>query len=138
MSPPLQPLPFPIRNECPPGACVCDRERLLADPQGDYRPLRITRLEEQRLVARIERISSYEDLRHVQDLIKAHIGAELRIVPGPNEVKTVRGIVIALEARPGLCKKVRQSVPAAIRRCLDRKPEIVYDLLNAHDLLGQG
>jgi hypothetical protein len=111
---------------------------LLADPQGDYRPLRITRQEEQRLVARIERISSYEDLRHVQDLIKAHIGAELRIAPGPNEVKTVRGIVIALEDRPGLCKKVRQSVPAAIRRCLDSKPEIVYALLNAHDLLGQG
>ena len=21
--------PFPIRQECPPGACVCDRERLL-------------------------------------------------------------------------------------------------------------
>lgn len=137
MSPPLQPLPFPIRNECPPGACVCDRERLIADPQGDYRPLRITRLEEQRLVARIERISTYEDLQHVQDLIKAHIGAELRIAPGPNEVKTVRGIIIWLEDRPGLCKKVRQSVPAAIRRCLDRKPEIVYELLNAHDLLGQ-
>lgn len=116
---------------------MCDRERLLADPQGDYRPLRITRLEEQRLVARIERISTYEDLQHVQDLIKAHIGAELRIAPGPNEVKTVRGIVIWLEDRPGLCRKVRQSVPAAIRRCLDRKPEIVYELLNAHDLLGQ-
>lgn len=116
---------------------MCDRERLIADPHGDYRPLRITRLEEQRLVARIERISTYEDLQHVQDLIKAHIGAELRIAPGPNEVKTVRGIIIWLEDRPGLCKKVRQSVPAAIRRCLDRKPEIVYELLNAHDLLGQ-
>ena len=136
MSPPLQPLPFPIRNECPPGACVCDRERLLADPQGDYRPLRITRLEEQRLVARIERISTYEDLLHVQDLIKAHIGAELRILPGPNEVKTVRGIIIALEDRPGLCKKVRQSVPAAVRRLLGERPEIAYAILDAHDLFG--
>jgi hypothetical protein len=53
-------------------------------------------------------------------------------------VRTVRGIVIALEDKPGLCKKLRQSVPAAIRRCLDQKPEITYALLNAHDLLGAG
>lgn len=130
-------LPFPIRTACPPGACVCEREQLLADPQGDFRPLRLTRQEEQKLVARIERIASYEDLKHVQALIKAHLGAELRIAPGPNEVKTVRGIVIVLEERPGLCKKVRQSVPAAVRRCLDQNPAITYALLDAHDLLGE-
>jgi hypothetical protein len=129
---------FPIRNECPPGACVCERERLLADPRGDLRPLRITKQEEQKLIARIERISSYEDLKHVQGLIKAHLGADLRVQPGPNEVKTVRGVVIVLEERPGLCKKLRQSVPAAVRRCLDSKPEIIYALLDAHDLLGGG
>ena len=127
---------FPIRNECPPGACVCERERLLADPQGDLRPLRITKQEEQQLIARIERISSLEDLKHVQGLIKVHLGADLRVEPGPNEVKTVRGIIIVLEERPGLCRKLRQSVPAAVRRCLDQKPEIIYSLLDAHDLLG--
>jgi hypothetical protein len=136
MSQPLQQLPIPIRNECPPGACVCERERLLADPQGDYRPLRITRQEEQRLLARIERISTYEDLKHVQELIRAHVGAELRIQPGPNEVKTVRGIVIVLEERPGLCKKLRQAVHAAVRRCLEQNPRITFALLDAHDLLG--
>jgi hypothetical protein len=115
---------------------VCERERLLADPQGDLRPLRITRQEEQRLLARIERISSYEDLLHVQELIRSHVGAELRIQPGPNEVRTVRGIIIALDEKPGLCKKLRQSVPAAIRRCLDQKPEITFALLNSYDLLG--
>jgi hypothetical protein len=129
-------LPFPIRNECPPGACVCERERLLAEPNGDLRPLRITKQEEQKLIARIERISSYEDLKHVQGLIKAHLGADLRVEPGPNEVKTVRGIIIVLEERPGLCKKLRQSVPAAVRRCLDSKPEIIFALLDEHDLLG--
>jgi hypothetical protein len=129
-------LPYPIRNECPPGACVCERERLLADPQGDLRPLRITRQEELRLLARIERISTYEDLKHVQDLIRSHVGAELRITPGPNEVRTVRGILIVLEQKPGLCKKLRQSVPAAIRRCLDSNPDITFALLDAHDLLG--
>jgi hypothetical protein len=133
---PLQQLPFPIRNECPPGACVCEREALLADPHGDYRPLRITRQEELRLLSRIERISTLEDLRHVQELIRSHVGVELRIMPGPNEVRTVRGIIITLEQKPGLCKKLRQSVPAAIRRRLDQKPEITFDLLNAHDLLG--
>ena len=127
---------FPIRAECPPGACVCERERLLADPGGDYRPLRLTRQEEQKLLARIERIASYDELKHVQALVRAHLGAELRVEPGPNEVKTVRGIIVVLEQRPGLCKKVRQSVPTAIRRCLDRHPEIIYAILNANDLLG--
>jgi hypothetical protein len=117
---------------------VCERELVLADPQGDLRPLRLTRQEEQKLLARIERIATYDDLKHVQGLIKAHLGAELRIAPGPNEVKTVRGIVIVLEQRPGLCKKVRQSVPAAVRRCLDNHPEITFALLDAHDLLGAG
>jgi hypothetical protein len=130
------PLQFPIRPECPPGACVCDRERLLADPNGDFRPLRIDRKEELRLIERIERISSYEDLRHVQQLIEHHVGAHLRVEPGPNEVKTVRGIIIVLEDRPGLCRKLRQSVPAAVRRCLDRNPEIAWRLLDSHDLLG--
>jgi hypothetical protein len=129
-------LSFPIRNQCPPGACVCDRDRLLADPDADLRPLRIDRREEQRLIERIERISSYEDLKHVQRLIEAHVGTQLRVEPGPNEVKTVRGIIIVLEDRPGLCKKLRQSVPAAVRRCLDRNPEITWRLLDAHDLLG--
>jgi hypothetical protein len=129
-------LQFPIRAECPPGACVCERELLLADPRGDMRPLRLTRQEEQQLIGRIERISSYEDLKHVQGLVEAHLGAVLRIEPGPNEVKTVRGIVIVLEERPGLCKKVRQSIPAALRRCLDRNPDITFRLLDAHGLPG--
>jgi hypothetical protein len=129
-------LSFPIRAECPPGACVCGREQLLLDPNGDMRPLRIDRKEEQRLIQRIERIDSYADLKHVQALIEKHVGAPLRVEPGPNEVKTVRGIIIVLEDRPGLCKKLRQSVPAAVRRCLDRQPEIVYSLLDAHDLFG--
>ncbi|HVL76410.1 MAG TPA: hypothetical protein VM406_10355 [Noviherbaspirillum sp.] len=132
------PLPFPIRVECPPGACNCNREALLADPDADIRVLRLTREEEKKLIARIERISSYEDLKHVARLIEANLGIELRIAPGPNEVRTVRGFVIQLAERPGLCRKVRQSIPAAVRRCLDEKPEIAYAILDAHDLLGGG
>ncbi|MBQ5964154.1 hypothetical protein KBW95_14325 [Massilia sp. ZL223] len=133
-SPP--PLPFPVRVECPPGACVCERDRVLADPQADHRPLALTRQQEQKLLERIERVENYEDLKHVQGLIRKNIGAELRIEPGPNEVRTVRGILIVLEERPGLCKKVRQSVPAAVRRLLGERPEIAYAILDAHDLFG--
>ena len=132
------PSAFPIRVECPPGACVCERERVLADPEADLRPLALTRQQEQKLLERIERVASYEDLKHVQGLIHKNLGAALRIEPGPNEVRTVRGILIVLEERPGLCKKVRQSVPAAVRRLLGARPEIAWAILDAHDLFGAG
>ncbi|MFC0251738.1 hypothetical protein [Massilia consociata] len=138
MSEHLPPFSFPIRTECPPGACVCERDRVLGDPQADHRPLALTRLQEQKLIERIERVDSYEDLRHVQALVRKNLGAELRIEPGPNEVRTVRGIIVVLEEKPGLCKKVRQSVPAAVRRRLGERPEIAYALLDAHDLFGSG
>ncbi|MEM8514214.1 hypothetical protein RCH14_003551 [Massilia sp. MP_M2] len=131
-----QPVAVPLRVECPPGACVCDRARVLADPHLDQRPLTITRQHEQKLIERIERIDSHADLQHVQQLIQKNIGATLHIAPGPNEVRSVRGIVIVLEDRPGLCKKVRQSVPAAVRRCLSMRPEIAWAILDAHDLFG--
>lgn len=131
-----QPAAAPMRVECPPGACVCDRARVLADPQLDQRPLMITRQQELKLIERIERIDSLADLQHVQGLIHKNIGATLHIAPGPNEVRSVRGIVIVLEDRPGLCKKVRQSVPAAVRRCLTMRPEIAWAILDAHDLFG--
>jgi hypothetical protein len=132
----LPPLPFPIRAECPPGACVCERERLLAEPGADIRPLALDRKQEMKLIERIERIDSYADLQHVQELIRRNIGAELRIAPGPNEVRTMRGIIIVLEEKPGLCKKVRQSVPAAVRKRLQEKPEIAWAILDAGNLFG--
>lgn len=103
----------------------------------DQRALLITRQQEQKLIERIERIDSHADLLHVQNLIYKNLGAALHIAPGPNEVRTVRGIVIVLEDRPGLCKKVRQSVPAAVRRCLNMRPEIAWAILDAHDLFGR-
>ncbi|QOL52133.1 hypothetical protein LPB04_19445 [Massilia litorea] len=132
----MPPLPFPIRAECPPGACVCERERLLAEPGADIRPLALDRKQEMKLIERIERIDSYADLQHVQELIRRNIGAELRIAPGPNEVRTMRGIIIVLEEKPGLCKKVRQSVPAAVRKRLQEKPEIAWAILDAGNLFG--
>ncbi|WP_313700632.1 hypothetical protein [Achromobacter sp.] len=128
-------LPFPIRQECPPGACVCDREQLLAKPETDLRVLRLTREEEKRLVARLENITSLDDLRAMQGRIQAQLGIVIHITPSENEVRTSRGISIQLEDIPGLCRKTRASLPAAIRRGFDNRPEIVYELLNERDLL---
>ncbi|CAB3819069.1 hypothetical protein N5C72_25665 [Achromobacter mucicolens] len=128
-------LPFPIRQECPPGACVCDRDRLLANPASDLRILRLTREEEKRLVARLENITSLDDLRAMQGRIQAQLGIVIHITPSENEVRTSRGISIQLEELPGLCRKTRASLPAAIRRGFDNRPEIVYALLNERDLL---
>lgn len=129
---------IPIRKECPPGACVCDRERLLGDVDAgaDLRVLMLTQEQERRLIERVGRIDSYDDLLHVARLLHEQLGVVLRITPGPREVRTVRGFMILLEERPGLCKKTRQAIPAAIRKCLENNPEVAYAILNAHDLLG--
>jgi Trp operon repressor len=128
--------PFPLRNPCPPGACVCEREQLLEQPDADIRILRLTREEEKRLVARIHDIASYAELQRIQQRMQEQLGIEVRIAPGSNEVRTVRGLDISVTERPGLCKKLRQSIPAAIRKCMDKHPAIVYELLNTHDLFG--
>jgi len=129
---------IPIRKECPPGACVCERESLLsnAGADTDLRVLTLTQEQERRLIERIERIDNYADLQHVSALLYRQLGVVLQITPSPREVRTVRGFVILLEDRPGLCKKTRQAVPAAIRKCLENHPEIAYTILNSHDLLG--
>ena len=129
---------FPIRHECPPGACVCDRDILLNDPRADMRVLMLTAEEEKKLIARIENISSYAELQKIEERLFAQLGVTLSIAPGINEVRTVRGILIQMIEQPGLCKKSRQSIPAAIRRCLEKHPDITYAILNAHDLFSGG
>lgn len=130
--------PIRIRQECPPGACICERETLLCDPQGDMRILRLTREEEARLVARLENIADYADLQYMQQRMYVQLGMVVRIVSSVYEVRTVRGLSIQVEARPGLCRKTRQAIPTALRRCFERNPQIVYDLLDAQGLFGEG
>jgi hypothetical protein len=130
--------PFPIRKECPPGACVCKRDELLNDPQGDFRILRLTNLEEKKLIERIENISNYDDLKRMQQRMHELLGILLEIAPGAREVRTMRGLSIQVQELPGLCRKTRQSIPAAVRRCLEKNPEIAYAILDAHDLFGDG
>lgn len=134
----LQAPPFPIRIECPPGACVCQRDVLLADPGGDTRILRLTREEEKKLLAHIDGIASYADLNRLAERLRSQLGVVLRITPSNNEVRSARGLSIVLDELPGLCRKTRQAVPTAIRRSLERHPDIIYAILDAHDLLGPG
>ncbi|MHC6225248.1 hypothetical protein ACYU03_10850 [Pseudomonas sp. X10] len=124
-----------IRQPCPPGACNCGRERLHECAAAAQRILLLTRQEEKRLLERLENLKSLEDLALLQRRLYEQLGIRVHIAPGFNEVRTMRGIVIELEEQPGLCRKTRQAIPAAIRRGLERNPEVAYGLLNAHDLL---
>ncbi|WAG81323.1 hypothetical protein LMK08_11895 [Metapseudomonas furukawaii] len=126
----------PLRQPCPPGACDCGRDELLENPSADLRILLLTRQEEKRLLERLERLQSLEDLERLQQRMYEQLGLRLHIAPGFNEVRTMRGFEIRIDPLPGLCRKTRQSIPAAIRRGLENHPEIAYRLLDAHDLLG--
>lgn len=124
-----------IRSPCPPGACDCGRDPLLETPGADLRILFLTRNEEKRLIERLENLQSLNDLEHLQRRMLEQLGIRVDIAPGFNEVRTMRGIGIQVGELPGLCRKTRASIPAAIRRAMEKRPEIAYDLLNANDLL---
>ena len=123
-----------IRQPCPPGACVCDREQLLQTPGADQRILRLTRQEEKKLLDRLEDLKSLQDLEHMQQRMYELLGIRVHVAPGHTEVKSMRGIQIVIDELPGMCRKTRQAIPASIRRGLEKRPEIAYRLLDAHDL----
>ena len=132
----MSPFPYPIRTECPPGACVCDRDALLSEPNADLRVMRLTREEEKRLLHRLENLSSLDDLRRVQARMEEQLGIRLSIGTSPNEVRTLRGILILVHEQRGLCRKTRQNIPAAIKKSMEQRPEIAYALLNEEGLFG--
>ena len=110
----------PLRQPCPPGACVCERERLEA-PGATVASSSLTRQEEQRLAARPEALRSLEDLEHLLRRMEEQLGIRLRIAPAFGEVRSMRGIRMRFEEQPGLCRKTRQAIPAAIRRGLEKR-----------------
>ena len=132
----MSPFPTPIRTECPPGACVCDRDALLSEPDADLRVMRLTREEEKRLLHRLENLSSLDDLRRMQARMEEQLGIRLSIGTSPNEVRTLRGILILVHEQRGLCRKTRQNIPAAIKKSMEQRPEIAYELLNEDGLFG--
>ncbi len=125
----------PIRSPCPPGVCDCGRDPLLENPGADIRILLLTRQEEKRLLDRLENLQSLADLERLQGRMFEQLGIRVEIAPGDNVVKTMLGIDIRIDELPGLCRKTKQSIPAAIRRGLKKHPEVAFQLLNAHDLL---
>lgn len=127
--------PAPLRQPCPPGACNCGREQLATHAQAAQRILLLNRQEEKRLLERLENLQSLEDLYRLQQRLYDNLGIRLHIAPGHHEVRTMRGIVIELDDQPGLCRKTRQAIPAAIRRGLERNPQVAFRLLDTHDLL---
>nr|WP_315203087.1 hypothetical protein [uncultured Albidiferax sp.] len=126
--------PIPIRTQCPPGACNCGRDALLENPLGDIRVLRLTREDELRLLQRLENLQSLADLRRLEERMEQQLGIRLSIGTSPNEVRSLRGIVILVHEQPGLCRKTRQSIPAAIKRSLEQRPEIAYEILDVGGL----
>ena len=132
----MTPLPFPIRTECPPGACVCQRDALIRHEGGDVRILQLTRDEEKRLLERLENLADLPDLRRMESRLFELLGVRLSIAPSANEVRTLRGITILVHEQPGLCRKTRQAIPAAIKKSMDQRPQIAWDLLNEGGLFG--
>ena len=128
--------PLPLRNPCPPGACDCQREELLGSAVADTRILLLTRQEEQRLLERLENLQSLEELERLQQRMYEQLGIRLHIEPAHGEVRSMRGIHMRFDAHPGLCRKTRQNIPAAIRRAMEKRPEIVWRLLDSFDLFG--
>ena len=125
-----------LRQPCPPGACECEREALLEAADADIRILKLTREEEKILIARIENIDSYDGLQRMIARLQDNLGVVLRITPSPNGVSTVMGMDIQLDERPGLCRKTRREIPAAVRRCLGQHKEIIYAILDKDGLFG--
>ena len=123
-----------LRSPCPPGACICEREQLLAAPDSDLRIFSLTRQAEKVLLDRLENIQSLSDLEHLRRRMREQLGIEVLIDPGVTEGRTMRGIAIRLAEQPGLCRKTRQAIPAAIRRALEKHPEIAYKLLDDQGL----
>lgn len=126
--------PFPVRTECPPGACVCEREALVHAHGADLRVLWLTREEEKRLLQRLENLASLQDLRHMQTRMFEQLGIRISIHASAVEVRTLRGITVLVHPQPGLCRKTRQAIPAAIKKSMEQHPDIVYALLDEDGL----
>lgn len=125
---------FPIRTECPPGACNCGRDALLQNPDGDLRVLCMSREDEKHLLHRLENLSSLSDLKHMEARMEQQLGIRLSINTSANVVRSLRGITILVLEQPGLCRKTRQAIPAAIKRSMEQLPHIAHEILNVGGL----
>ena len=56
--------------------------------------------------------------------MEEQLGIRLRIAPAFGEVRSMRGIRMRFEEQPGLCRKTRQAIPAAIRRGTEKRQSV--------------
>jgi hypothetical protein len=120
----------PLRTECPPGLCVCERDALMNTPGADCRVLLLTREEEKRLVQRLENLEDLAALRRMEERMAQQLGIRLSIIPSPHGVRSLRGITILVHEQRGLCRKTRQAIPEAIKKSMEQRPEIAWALLD--------
>ncbi len=126
----------PLRQPCPPALCTCGHRALREDHAADQRILRLTRHEEQRLLARLQALRDVDDLQHIRQRMQAQLGIELLLSPGPHEVRSARGLQIDFTAQPGLCRKTRRAIASTLRRTFEQNPPLLWRLLDSFDLLG--
>ena len=65
-----------------------------------------------------------------------HANRRLYYEPGMQWEGWLRGIAILVHEQPGLCRKTRQAIPAAIKKSMDAQPQIAFDLLDESGLFG--
>ena len=66
----------------------------------------------------------------MQSRMFEQLGIRISIHASAAEVRTLRGITVLVHPQPGLCRKTRQSIPAAIKKSMEQRPDIVYALLD--------
>ncbi len=96
--------------------------------------MRLTREDEKQLLKRLDNLKSLSDLKHMETRMEQQVGIRLSISISPNEVRSLRGITILVHEQPGLCRKTRQAIPAAIKRSLEQQPAIAHEILNVGGL----
>lgn len=132
----------PLRAPCPPALCDCGLAQCLANPgsapvdftPANYPVLHLNRAEELRLIRHLEGLQTLSDLHRTLYKMQEQIGVTVDIPPHQNGVRHVRGLEITVQPQPYLCRKTRQSLPAAIRRAMQQHPQMLYDLLDSSGL----
>lgn len=125
---------LPRRTPCPPGACTCKRDTVLVSTLSEQRILLLTQEEETQLVGRLQQVQTLAELRQLQQRMLDQLGLSLYIGAGSQNTQGLRGLHIELTPIPGLCRKARRTLPAAVRSCIERHPEIAYALLDEGSL----
>ena len=126
-------LPRPSASPARPGACVCERERLeapgadrrilLPDPPGRAAPGRPP--------GSPAAWKTTEHLRRMEE----QLGIRLRIAPAFGECAACAASACASRSSRGSAARPARRFPPPSAAALEKRPEVAYALLNAHDLL---